>query len=190
MSTVELPLLFKQQPIVIVMGVCGSGKSTVGSELATRMGAQFLDGDDFHPVANVKKMQNRIALTDGDRWPWLSELGATIQTHARADGGVVASCSALKRAYRQHLSEAIELAAVFVLLDGSRETLLQRMENRTDHYMPSSLLDSQLDLLERPSLGENVLVASFEPSLDEIVSSILSSLGGLKNTTLRHKQEN
>jgi len=122
---------FDRRPVVVVMGVSGCGKSTVGAALAERQGLPFLDGDDFHPDANVGKMSRGIPLTDEDRWPWLATLGAAMRSNADKAGGVVATCSALKRAYRTKLTEAIGLPTVFVLLDGSRDTLLARRRTTT-----------------------------------------------------------
>lgn len=175
MSMVELPLV-SEPSIVVIMGVSGSGKSTIGEALAERMGARYLDGDDFHSETNRDKMRRGYPLSDTDRWPWLSLLGTRIRKTARAGENVVASCSALKKSYRQYLLTAIELPSEFVFLDGSRETLAQRIEQRTDHYMPIGLLDSQLSILERPSPEEEISTTSFELPLEEAVSSILSAL--------------
>lgn len=129
---------------VVVMGVSGSGKSTVGVTLADRLGLPFIDGDDLHPTANVEKMSHGIPLTDDDRWPWLRSVGQWLSEHP--SGGVVA-CSALKRSYRDSIRELCP-DAVFVHCDGTRELLLERMSQRVGHFMPVALLDSQLDTLE------------------------------------------
>ena len=176
MSTVASQFRFKQAPIVVVMGVCGSGKSTVASMLGARLDLPFLDGDDIHPQTNVDKMSRGIPLTDEDRWPWLSVLGSAMRTAADAQGGVIATCSALKRIYRTRLSDAVGLPMLYVLLDGSRGTLLERMQARKDHYMPPSLLDSQLAILERPGPDEPALTLSIEPAADAIVDDLQSSL--------------
>ncbi|MFT4030657.1 MAG: gluconokinase [Protaetiibacter sp.] len=137
---------------VVVAGVSGSGKSTVGALLAARLGVPFADGDALHPPANLAKMASGIPLDDADRWPWLDAVGERL-----AASPVVVACSALRRAYRDRLRAAAP-GARFVLLDGSRELLEARMAARTDHFMPPALLDSQLATLERPDPDERVLV--------------------------------
>jgi gluconokinase len=144
--------------------------------LGARLDLPFLDGDDFHPQANVDKMSRGIPLTDDDRWPWLSILGSAMRKAAETRGGVIATCSALKRIYRTRLSDAVGLPLLYVLLDGSRETLLKRMQARKDHYMPSSLLDSQLAILERPGPDEPAMILSIESAADTIVDELQSSL--------------
>jgi gluconokinase len=135
---------------VIVMGVSGSGKSTLGAALATAMGCPFLEGDDFHAPESVEKMRAGIPLTDDDRWPWLDRLGHAIGARVASNTIAVAACSALKGAYRTRLTEAIPAPVGFVLMDATREELLRRLTARAHHYMPASLLTSQLDTLERP----------------------------------------
>lgn len=129
---------------VIAMGVSGSGKSTVGALLARELGGEFLDGDDLHPAANVEKMAAGIPLDDQDREPWLREIGARM---AGATGTMVIGCSALKRSYRDIIRTAAPDTA-FVHMRGSRELLAERMAARPGHFMPLSLLDSQLATLE------------------------------------------
>ena len=129
---------------VIAMGVTGTGKSTVGVLLARELGGDFLDGDELHPPSNVAKMSAGIPLDDGDREPWLREVGARM---AAAPGTMVIGCSALKRAYRDIIRAAAPDTA-FVHLRGTRELLAARMAARSDHFMPVSLLDSQLATLE------------------------------------------
>jgi len=179
MSTVESPVRFEDRPIVIVMGVSGSGKSTVGAALAVRLGVRFLDADDFHPQANVGKMSQGIPLTDDDRWPWLDSLSRGIRDEARKAGGVAAACSALKRVYRDRLRDHVGLPLSFALLDGNRNEILQRMETRTDHYMPASLLDSQLADLERPDPDEGVITVSIEDEVEQIVDRLVFQFDGL-----------
>ena len=170
----ESPLYFKNGPVVVVMGVCGCGKSTIAKAVASQLQLPFLEGDDFHPASNIKKMSDAIGLSDEDRWPWLDILGAAIQKNSSAEnGGVIASCSALKRSYRERLSNASGVPILYVYLDGSRETLLKRLKSRRNHYMPSSLLDSQLDTLEKPENDELALTDSIEKSIDEIVEEVL-----------------
>ncbi len=163
---------FNNRPIVVVMGVCGSGKSTVGSALARVEGLPFLDADNYHPRANVRKMAAGIPLTDKDRWPWLTILAKAISEAADKEGGAVTACSALKRSYRTHLTAEIGQPLMYVLLDGSREILRERMRDRADHYMPPSLLDSQLRTLERPDADESAIILSIDQDVDTIVHQI------------------
>jgi gluconokinase len=131
----------------VVMGVSGCGKSEVGRQLAARLGVEFVEGDAYHSAANVAKMAAGIPLTDDDRADWLHTLQAHIASARAAGGGLVLACSALKRRYRD-LLRAGDPALQFVHLDGAREVIAQRMQARTAHFMPTSLLDSQLRDLE------------------------------------------
>jgi gluconokinase len=142
---------------VVVMGVSGSGKSTLGQLLARTLDCPFLEGDDFHAPAAVEKMRSGHPLTDEDRWPWLDRLGHALADAARQHGRAVAACSALKRAYRERLLAATGGTVRFVLLDNDRDVLVRRLAERPGHYMPASLLDSQLDTLERPGKDEPVV---------------------------------
>jgi gluconokinase len=132
------------------MGVSGSGKSTLGVVLAAAIGCPFLEGDDFHAPEAVEKMRAGIPLTDDDRWPWLDRLGSALGSEVARNKIAVAACSALKKAYRDRLRQAIPAPVGFVLMDANPEELLRRLTARTHHYMPASLLTSQLDTLERP----------------------------------------
>jgi len=131
---------------VVVMGVSASGKSTVAELLATRLGMPWLDADDLHPPANRQKMASGVPLDDEDRRPWLDTVGRRL-AEGVSTGGIVVACSALKRAYRDRLRKACP-SVVFVHLHGSREILAERAAARTEHFMPASLLDSQLATLE------------------------------------------
>ena len=131
--------------IVVLMGVSGSGKSTVGEALANVLHWPFLDADDFHPQANVDKMARGEPLTDDDRWPWLDRLAAEL---AARGGNAVLACSALKRAYRERLARAGDVR--FVHLHGDRDTIAARLRSRQHRYMPATLLDSQFATLETP----------------------------------------
>jgi gluconokinase len=142
---------------VIVIGVSGSGKSTLAAALANAIHCPFLEGDEFHSPESVQKMRAGTPLTDDDRWPWLDRLGRAIGAGAASDGIVVASCSALKRIYRDRLRASIAVPVRFVLLDPSRTELERRMTARTGHFMPPTLLTSQLNTLERPEADERVL---------------------------------
>jgi gluconokinase len=138
------------------MGVSGSGKSTLGALLASRLDCPFLEGDDFHDTRAVAKMRAGQPLDDGDRWPWLERLGSSIGDAVAKRGRVVATCSALKRGYRERLRAAIAAPTRFVLLDAGHDELLRRLAQRSGHYMPASLLKSQLATLERPGDDEAV----------------------------------
>jgi gluconokinase len=161
--------------VVIVMGVSGSGKSTIGSLLAGRLQWEFEDGDWFHPAANVEKMHSGIPLTDEDRWPWLHSIKAWIdKTHGEGRHGVIA-CSVLKRRYRDALiGDRAQTRLVF--LKGSEELIARRIATRHEHFMPPSLLHSQFAALEEPGADENPIVVSIAPRPGEIVAHILSAL--------------
>ncbi|MDR6507672.1 gluconokinase [Arthrobacter oryzae] len=136
---------------VVTMGVSGSGKSLIGHMLAEMLGADFLDGDDLHPAANIEKMAVGQALTDADRGPWLREIGSRM---ASAPGPVVIACSALKRSYRNIIRQEAS-DTVFIHLTGSRDVLHARMSRRAEHFMPVTLLQSQLDTIEQLDADEN-----------------------------------
>ena len=144
-----------QQPVLVIMGVSGSGKSTVAGILAGQLGWDLEEGDDLHPAGNVAKMAAGTPLTDDDRWPWLDRVADWIRDHTRAGLPGIISCSALKRIYRDRMSGD---DVVFVHLTGSKDTISQRLAARTDHYMPTTLLDSQISTLEPPGPDENVIV--------------------------------
>lgn len=150
----------------VVMGVASCGKTTVGEALAARLRAHFIEGDRLHPKANIEKMSAGIPLTDEDRWPWLGLVGASLQ----GPGGCVASCSALKRAYREHIAKSAGRPVYFVFLDGSREHLERRIAARKDHFMPPSLLASQLAALQRPAPDERAKAFDVSRPVDEIVA--------------------
>ena len=157
---------------VIVMGVSGSGKTSVGRSLAEKLGWDFYDADDFHPPANVAKMASGTPLDDSDRAPWLAALHDRISSSLKADQPGVLACSALKERYRRQLLDGNQGVQV-VYLKGSYELIWSRMEKRTDHYMKPHMLKSQFDALEEPA---NALTIDIAMSLDEIVQEILSSL--------------
>ena len=158
---------------IVVMGVAGSGKSSVGEALARHLGVPFRDADEFHPKANIEKMSAGIPLTDADRWPWLDAIGKAL---AELDGRLIVACSALRRAYRDRLTGAAGRPVIFLWLDGSFETIKQRMEHRKHHFMPASLLESQFATLERPGPDELVVRVSIEPPLDQVVAAALAAL--------------
>ena len=167
--------------IIIVMGVSSSGKSTVGQSVARRLHVPFLDGDGYHPDANVEKMRAGIPLTDEDRWPWLERLAVALHDAADRKGAAVGACSALRRVYRDFLTEKAGEPILFVYLDGSREVIGERMAKRKHEYMPTSLLDSQFATLEVPDPAtENVLVVPVTDSVDKITQTVTKSLDHLK----------
>lgn len=141
---------------IIAMGVSGSGKSTLGALLASKLDCPFLEGDDFHDARAVAKMRAGQPLEDDDRWPWLDRLGLAVGQALVSGGRVVAACSALRRGYRERLRGAIGAPTRFVLLDAGHDELLRRLTHRSGHYMPPSLLASQLATLERPGADEAI----------------------------------
>lgn len=161
------------RPLVVVMGVSGSGKSTVGAALAQRLGVPFEDADDLHPAANIAKMSAGIALDDDDRRPWLETIGQWLAEHGE-NGGVI-SCSALKRAYRDQIRAHAPRAA-FVHLHGTREVIARRQASRPGHFMPASLLDSQFDTLEPLAEDEAGVVIDVDQSVDRIVQQAVQQI--------------
>jgi len=167
--------------VLVVMGVSGSGKSTVAQLLAERLGWDREEGDDLHPPANVAKMAAGVPLTDEDRWPWLNLVGQWAAQQIAAGRPGVITCSALRRIYRDRIrgqdgpnSGAENI--VFVYLRGSKEQIAQRMAQRNDHFMPPGLLDSQIETFERPDADENVLVVETDRTPDQIVDAVISAL--------------
>jgi len=167
--------------IIIAMGVSSSGKSTVGHSIARRLHVPFLDGDGYHPEANVEKMRAGIPLTDEDRWPWLERLANALHEAADKKDAAVGACSALKRSYRDYLTEKAGEPILFIYLEGSREVIGERMAKRSHEYMPTSLLDSQFSTLEVPDpTVENVLTVPVSDSVDKITRTVTKSLTHLK----------
>ena len=158
---------------IVIMGVAGSGKTVVGSALAARLGVPFGDADEFHPAANVAKMSSGIPLDDDDRRPWLDAIGAAIRD---TTGGIVVACSALKRIYRRRILAVAGRPVRFVHLDGDRATLASRLGARTGHFMPASLLDSQLATLEEPTSEAGVCTIDVEATPDAIVAAAVAWL--------------
>jgi gluconokinase len=156
---------------VVIMGVSGCGKSSVGAGLAARLGLNYRDGDDLHPPDNVAKMLVGMPLTDADRWPWLDRVGQVLL----AEAPVIVGCSALKRAYRDRIRTAAGGPVTFVHLAGSQEVIAARMALRQGHYMPLSLLDSQFAALEPPAAAEAITVSIDQP-LEAIVADVLRQL--------------
>lgn len=149
------------------MGVSGCGKTSVGKALAGRLGILYRDGDTLHPAANVAKMREGTPLTDADRWPWLDQVGLVLAREAP----VIVACSALKRTYRDRICGEAKGAVTFVYLEGSRDLIAGRLAQRTGHYMPLALLDSQFAALEPPEPGEAI-----EVSIDQPVTGIIEDI--------------
>jgi gluconokinase len=162
---------------LIVMGVSGSGKSTIAEALAARLGWSFEDGDRFHPASNVAKMSAGQPLTDDDRWPWLQAIADEIDRVIAAGGHVVVACSALKHSYRDVLVHARDDIRI-VYLDGSRSLIGERMARRKGHFMPPGLLDSQFATLEIPASSERPINVSIDASVEAIVDAIVNQLPG------------
>ncbi|KIK02664.1 hypothetical protein K443DRAFT_677394 [Laccaria amethystina LaAM-08-1] len=197
-----------ERVLIVIMGVCGTGKSTLGSALATSLGFPYVEGDDLHPRSNVEKMASGTPLTDADREPWLALVRRTAEDMTaqkqneveKKDGrgvsgktGVVISCSALKKYYREILrgnpspslfssgnelstSNADTLSTYFVFIKGSRSILVERMEKRPGHFMKAGMLDSQLGTLESPEGEDGVVVVSMEDSTEEQVRQAIEAL--------------
>lgn len=160
------------QPVVVVMGVSGCGKTAVGSRLAQAIGVRFVDADDLHPPANVEKMRAGIALDDADREPWLALLNGLLREAAAAGQGMVLACSALRQRYRDTLAAGVP-GLRFVHLTGRRELIAERLAARQHRYMPASLLASQFDALEPPA---DAVVVDVAAPLDQVVAAALRGL--------------
>jgi gluconokinase len=159
--------------LYVVMGVSGSGKSLIGAALARALGTDFVDGDDYHSAENVQRMASGIPLTDDDRGQWLRSLAARLREAKDAGTGLVMTCSALKRSYRDVLrADAGELRLVF--LRGPRALLAERIAGRRGHFMPPSLLESQLATLEEPSPDEHAWVCDIKESPEDLVAALVA----------------
>lgn len=156
---------------IVIMGVAGCGKSSVGKALSERLHVTYRDGDDLHTPAAVGKMRQGIPLTDDDRWPWLDRVAHVLATEAP----IILGCSALKRTYRDRIRAGAGGPVTFVHLSGSRALIASRMDARTGHYMPTSLLDSQFAALEPPGPEEAITVDIDQP-LPEITDAIVTAL--------------
>jgi len=173
---------------LVVMGVCGAGKSTVSALLAARLGGVYLDADDLHSPANKAKMAAGVPLTDADRAPWLAAVASALASGsasapapapAPAPAAVVIACSALRRVYRDVLAAAVPGRVAFVHLRGSRELVAARLAARSGHYMPPSLLDSQLALCEELAADERGVAVDITPPAAEVAAAALAALAAL-----------
>jgi gluconokinase len=171
MAALQQP--YRARLAVVVMGVSGTGKSSVAASLACVLGVPWIDGDDLHVPEAVARMRGGVPLGDEDRWPWLERIGARLSDEAAAPTGVVVACSALKRAYRDRLRAAAP-GVHFVCLDGPRALVRHRLEARSGHYMPPALLDSQLQSFEKPGADEPEVLHA---GIDEPVPLIVASVG-------------
>ena len=160
---------------LVVMGVSGSGKTTIADKLAERLGWTCEDGDKYHPKSNVEKMSAGHPLTDEDRWPWLNAIADEIERVCKAHGHVVVACSALKRGYRDVLLRGRDDVR-FVFLNGTQQLIAQRLSLRKDHFMPPGLLDSQFRTLEPPRPDENAIDVSIDAPVGAIVDDIVGKL--------------
>lgn len=160
-------------PVLVIMGVSGCGKSTVAGLLAGRLGWDLAEGDDMHPEANIAKMSAGVPLTDADRWPWLARVAEWIGEHTAAERPGVVTCSALKRSYRDRLRGP---RVIFVHLAGSRELIARRLAARHGHFMPAKLLDSQFAALEPPGPDEDAITVSISGSPDREAAQIVEAV--------------
>lgn len=161
---------------IIIMGVSGSGKTTVGKALAKKMKATFIDGDDMHPQANIDKMHSGQPLNDDDRKEWLENINRKAREITTSGQDCIFACSALKLYYRQRLREGLE-KIVFVYLKGSYNFILERIQSRKNHFFPVSLLQSQFDALEEPTIEEqDALTISLKVNSDKVVKEVIDAL--------------
>ncbi|WP_051117293.1 gluconokinase [Vibrio campbellii] len=155
---------------VVVMGVCASGKTTIGEHLAKKLGRKFIDGDDLHPRANIQKMASGQPLNDDDRKPWLERIrDAAYSLESKNEHGIIV-CSALKKIYRDQIREGNE-NVTFLFLDGSKELILERMRARQGHFMKENMVNSQFETLERPENEPRTIFVSIDATIEEVVSN-------------------
>ncbi|TMX44223.1 gluconate kinase [Vibrio rotiferianus] len=155
---------------VVVMGVCASGKTTIGEHLAKKLGRKFIDGDDLHPRANIQKMASGQPLNDDDRKPWLERIrDAAYSLESKNEHGIIV-CSALKKIYRDQIREGNENVS-FLFLDGSKELILERMRARQGHFMKENMVNSQFETLERPEDEPRTIFVSIDATIEEVVSN-------------------
>ena len=161
---------------IVVMGVSGAGKSTVGRLIAARLDCPFRDADGFHPKANIEKMASGVPLTDEDRWPWLRAIAAWIEEHRATGTTCVVTCSALKRVYRDLVTDNQRTDVRLVYLKGNIDLIEARLKARTGHFMPPALLRSQFDALEEPRTDEHAITVPIEMTPEGIAEKAIESL--------------
>jgi gluconokinase len=161
---------------IVVMGVSGAGKSTVGKLIAEQLDCPFRDADSFHPPANITKMKSGQPLTDEDRWPWLRAIAAWIAEHRAAGTTCVVTCSALKRRYRDIVTDTQRNDVRLVYLKGDFDLIAARLAARKGHFMPPALLKSQFDALEEPTADEHVIAAPIDATPEEIAARAVAAL--------------
>lgn len=160
---------------VIVMGVCACGKSTIGEQLAQKLGRKFIDGDDLHPRANIQKMASGQPLNDDDRKPWLERIrDASYSLESKNEHGIIV-CSALKKKYRDQIREGND-NVTFLFLDGNKELIMDRMRQRQGHFMKENMVNSQFETLERPDAEPQTIVVGIDCSIEEIVDNAAQQL--------------
>jgi len=165
--------------LYVVMGVSGCGKSSIGAPFAKALGIDFVEGDDYHPPENVRRMSSGIPLTDEDRAGWLQALAERIRAAKDAGKGLVVTCSALKRAYRDILRAGARPAPLrFIYLRGSRSAIAERIGARRGHFMPPALLDSQFEALEEPTPDEDAWVCDVSKTSQEIIADLIERASG------------
>jgi gluconokinase len=181
-----LPTSLNRMPVLVIMGVSGSGKSTVAGMLAGRLGWDLAEGDDMHPPANVAKMAAGHPLDDADRWPWLDQIAVWIREHAEAGRPGIITCSALKKSYRDVLRGD---HVVFVDLVGTHDQIAARLTARHGHFMPAGMLDSQIETLEPPSAEEDAIRIDVTASSYEASEQIISRLHLMGSVASTQPQE-
>lgn len=160
---------------IMIMGIMACGKSRIGAEIAQRLGAEYIEGDDWHPAPNVEKMRSGVPLSDEDRWPWLDQLAMAVRDKQDADVQVVFSCSALKRVYRDRLRQTLpNLQTVCLMLDA--ETAARRASGRADHFMPTALVDSQLAAFEAPEADPRTAIVDASAPFDRVLMDVERAL--------------
>jgi len=168
--------------ILVMMGVCGTGKTTIGKALAKRLGWTFQEGDDLHPPANIAKMKSGTPLDDADRGPWLAKVGGWISVQLTAGRSGVITCSALKRTYRSTIIGGRD-DVILVYLKGSEKLIARRLGRRGDHFMPASLLASQIATLQAPGVRENPIVVQIDQPVEAQVEDIVEALAKRRGQT-------
>lgn len=157
----------------VVMGVSGCGKSVIGAGAAKALGAEYIDGDDLHPDANIEKMAKGIPLDDADREPWLDKVGTTL---GQAQGLTLIGCSALKRIYRDRIRDRAQAPVTFLHLSGPKTLIASRMGQRTGHFMPTALLDSQFAALEQPAPDEAAASIDIDQPTDSVIAAMVAAI--------------